>query len=208
MSKAFAARGHECICVDLAVPKEIPEGCRYLRLDVRSLYVHPGDNCRGEIRWRGPQIVDWIKPDFIWASPPCDEFACFGMPHFRKDPPYPKVGIELFEHTRWISFASKVPFIIENVRSAQEFVGSAAGHAGSFYLWGNAVPPILPQVFKAKWRANKHHGRRAPGNFAPELNLPKAERKAKLATIPPELANCVAEYAERLLEQRVPECAP
>ena len=39
-----------------------------------------------------------------------------------------------------------------------------------------------------------------PGNFAPELNLPKAERKAKLATIPPELANCVADYAERLLE--------
>jgi hypothetical protein len=31
----------------------------------------------------------------------------------------------------------------------------------------------------------------------------KKERAAKLATIPPELANCVADYAERILEQAV-----
>jgi len=32
--------------------------------------------------------------------------------------------------------------------------------------------------------------------------MPDAEFTAKLATIPPELSACVAEYAERLLEQK------
>jgi len=93
---------------------------------------------------------------------------------------------------------------MENVRSAQQFVGPAQNHCGSFYLWGNAVPPLLPQgITKAKWKANALHGREGkPGNFAPELKWDKQDRKAKLATIPLELSSCVADYAERILEQR------
>ncbi len=186
-SKAFAARGWECVGVDLVEPPEIPDGCQFIQ---QNILVWSRD-------------AEYVRRfDFIVASSPCDEFACFQMRHFRPNPPYPALGIELFNHTRSLCEASGVPYVMENVRAAQEFVGKADGHAGSFYLWGNAVPPVLPRVYKAKWKANHHHGRVAPGNFAVELNLPKSERKAVLATIPPELANCVADYVERILEQR------
>ncbi len=67
------------------------------------------------------------------------------MLNFRPPVPYPEMGIRLFNHTRSICEASGVPYVIENVAGAQRFVGKSAGHAGSFHLWGNAVPPVLPQ---------------------------------------------------------------
>jgi hypothetical protein len=147
-------------------------------------------------------VLDWTvddlrKFDFVCASSVCDGFASFGMKHFRPNPPQPTLEIELFNHTRSICEKAGVPYVMENVRTAQQFVGPAENHCGPFYLWGNAVPPMFPQgISKAKWyrRAGK------PGNFADALNLPKSKRKALLATIPPELANCVAEYAERIIE--------
>lgn len=134
--------------------------------------------------------------DFVCASSVCDGFASFGMKHFRPHPPHPELEIKLFNHTRNICEASGSLYIMENVRTAQQFVGQAVNHCGPFYLWGNSVPPMFPQgISKAKWY--RRPGK--PGNFADELNLPKAERKAKLATIPPELAACVADYAERII---------
>jgi hypothetical protein len=187
VGRTFAERGWRVTGVDIVRPDVIPDGCSFLRMDVLL------------IGWR------WIKAnfDFVWASSVCDGFASFGMKHFRPNPPYPTHELLLFNHTRQICTEADIPFAMENVRAAQQFVGPAVNHCGPFYLWGNAVPPILPQgITKAKWRPNSEHGRSAPGNFAPELNLPKAERKAKLATIPPELSNCVATFAERLLESK------
>ena len=190
-SRAFAARGWECVGVDLVEPPEIPQGCTFWEFDILGLRL-----LGGELR------VDGAGFDFICASPPCEQFASFGMKMFQPNPPYPDEAIRLFNHTRGLCEASRVPYIMENVRSAEAFVGNAAMRCGPFALWGNAVPTILPQgITKAKWRSNIVHGRNAPGNFAPELKLPKKQRKAILATIPPELANCVADYAERLLEQ-------
>lgn len=178
-SRAFAARGWECHGFDLVEPPEIPEGCIFFQRDILQLHCFNGI-------------------DFIVASSPCEEFSVHGMKHFHPNPKYPENGIRLFNHTRQLCEASGLPYVMENVWAAQQFVGNAVHHCGPFYLWGNAVPPLLPKVHKAKWyrRAGK------PGNFADELLLAKPERKARLATIPPELANCVAEYAERLLEQR------
>jgi hypothetical protein len=185
-SKAFLARGWECVGVDI-LPVPIVEGA-----DLSSFtYI------RGDILDMGLHWVIQRHFDFICASSPCDEFACFQMRHFRPNPPFPEAGIKLFNHTRSICEASGVPYVLENVRAAQEFVGKAVGKAGSFHLWGNAVPPVLPTVYKAKWF--RRDGK--PGNFAKELLLKKSERKPLLATIPPELSNCVADYAERLLEQ-------
>lgn len=185
-SRAFAARGWRCWGIDLTDNRDqMPEDCEFCCEDVFNIDV---------------AFIRAFKFDFIVASSPCEEFACFGMPHFRPNPRHPFRGLKLFNHTRDLCESSGVPYVMENVRAAQQFVGNAAGHAGSFYLWGNAVPPLLPKVHKAKWRANVHHGRSAPGNFAAELNLPKQERKALLATIPPELANCVADYAERICD--------
>jgi hypothetical protein len=182
-SKAFLARGWEVVAIDLVRPAEIPKGCTFIQRDI--LDISSG-------RYGLP-----CEPDFICASSPCEEFSVHGMPHFHPNPKYPELGIKFFEHTRAICEASGVPYVMENVRTAQQFVGPAENHCGPFYLWGNAVPPIFPQgISKAKWyrRAGK------PGNFADALNLSKSRRKALLATIPPELANCVAEYAERIIE--------
>ena len=46
--------------------------------------------------------------------------------------------------------------------------------------------------------------REGPGEYASTWSNSKArlEATALAATIPPELANCVADYAERLLEQK------
>ena len=191
LSRIFAERGWDCVVVDLVEPpnmRQLPRNIEFYQADVLGIS-----------HW-------WIQQrgfDFLWASSTCDGFASFGMKHFRPNPPHPEVEIRLFEHTRHIFQMTGLPHIMENVRPAQQFVGKAQGHCGPFYLWGNAVPPILPQgISKAKWTANSKIGRQAPGNFAPELNLPKTERKAKLAEIPSELANCVASYAERLLEQK------
>ena len=49
---------------------------------------------------------------------------------------------------------------------------------------------------KSKWFKRPGH----PGNTCEESLKGKRERKAKLSTIPSELANCIADYAERILE--------
>lgn len=183
-SRAFAARGWECVGIDLCWPPEIPEGCTFVQSNILDISQR-----------------DVGAFDFICASSPCEQFSVHGMKHFHPNPPYPELGIKLFNHTLAICEESGVPYVMENVRAAQQFVGDAVGRCGPFALWGNAVPTILPQgISKARWRPNSEHGRSAPGNFAAELLLAKPERKAKLATIPPELANCVADYAERILE--------
>jgi hypothetical protein len=198
-SRAFAAKGWECICLDLIEPPEVPENCCFIKGDILDCSFAPATG----LFWYG----NFCKSgpfDFICASSPCEQFSVHGMKHFHPNPPYPELGIKLFEHTRAICEASGVPYVMENVRAAQQFVGNAKHHCGPFYLWGSGVPALMGQgISKAKWLPNNQHGRNGkPGNFAPELRLPKSLRKPLLATIPPELANCVCDYAERLLEQK------
>jgi hypothetical protein len=132
-SKAFAERGWECVGIDLVEPPEIPAGCKWRKEDVLSMDI--------------PLYAAWIKRnfDFVCASSPCEQFSVHGMKCFHKAPPYPEMGIRLFSHTRALCEATGLPYVMENVRAAQDFVGKAANHCGSFYLWGSGVPPILPQ---------------------------------------------------------------
>jgi hypothetical protein len=194
-SRAFAARGWECVGVDLTRPPDIPKGCEFLCLDVLSLsaqYVRDG------------------KFDFICASSPCEEFSVHGMKHFHPNPKYPENGIRLFEHTRALCEASGLPYVMENVRAAQQFVGNAVHHCGPFYLWGNAVPPLMPKGtkkaagFTAKYPPTPEMVRRGIKTemFHLRSSMSAKERANIVATIPPELAGCVADYATRLLEMR------
>jgi hypothetical protein len=129
--------------------------------------------------------------DFICASPPCEQFSIHGLKMWHKNPPYPEGGVKLFNHTRKLCEESGLPYVIENVRTAQQFIGKAIRHCGPFYLWGNAVPPLLNQgINKGSMIWSERY-----------RNMKKSQRKKEVATIPPELANCVADYAERLLEQ-------
>src|SRR6266550_7440760 len=127
-SRAFAARGWECVGIDLVEPPDTPARCEFLQGNVLEL------------------TGDWFPTfDFIVASSPCEEFSVHGMKHFHPNPRYPEMGIKLFNHTRSLCEASGVPYVMENVRAAQQFVGQAVHHCGPFYLWGNGVPPLMPQ---------------------------------------------------------------
>ena len=207
-SRAFAARGWECVGVDMVEPPEIPSECTFRMWDVLTL------------------TREWIAVqgfDFICASSPCEQFSVHGMKHFHPNPPYPELGIKLFNHTRSLCEASGVPYVMENVRAAQQFVGNAVNHCGPFYLWGTGVPPILPQGITkgmrlgaggiegcgvpngTRFRNMTPEQKRAARKTDPMLSASSisAARKiatAQVATIPPELSACVADYAMRLME--------
>ena len=200
-SKAFAARGWECVGVDLVVPLEIPQGCKFIQADVLLDYG---------------QLWGTKNFDFICASPPCEQFSVHGMKHFHPNPPYPEFGIKLFNHTRQICEASELPYVMENVRAAQKFVGKAIHHCGPFYLWGSGVPMLMPQgIIKGLKIGSGSQMRKLPREevraWRKQYDALQASGRGKRrqamtaswATIPPELANCVAAYAERLLEQGV-----
>lgn len=211
-SRAFAARGWECVGIDLVEPPEIPAGCKMLTMDILRLEVRNGEiGFNAGTHWAGLGQFD-----FICASSPCEQFSVHGLKCFHKNPPYPELGIRLFNHSRALCEASGLLYVMENVRSAQDFVGRAVNHCGSFYLWGTGVPPILPQGISKGMKLAGMSGAQARAMTREERLIKRrsdnmlwsssksAKRKAataQVATIPPELANCIADYAERLLEQ-------
>lgn len=215
--RAFAERRWEVVGIDLVAPPEVPAGCTFIRADVLQLKVSKygrfsifehGD--RGEELWS-------FKPDFICASSPCEQFSVHGMKHFHPNPPYPELGIKLFNHTRELCEASGVPYVMENVRPAQAFVGTARHHCGPFYLWGCGVPPLMNQgiskgmnrgksdLIKTMTSEQKRAYRNAhsgPGRNGYSSSKERVEETACAATIPPELASCVCDYAEALLRMK------
>jgi hypothetical protein len=93
----------------------------------------------------------------IVASPPCQRYSYMAMPwkrakamaeRYRQD-----IGDlnELFDTCfRLQREASKaaghhIPLVVENVKGAQPWVGRAAWHFGSYYLWGD-VPALMPMA--------------------------------------------------------------
>jgi hypothetical protein len=199
-SKAFLARGWEVVGVDLVEPdwEQVWSGYsgktqefEFIQRDIldipASLYGLPGQ-----------------APDFICASSPCEEFSVHGMKHFHPNPKYPENGIRLFNHTRALCEASGVPWVMENVRAAQQFVGKAVHHCGPFYLWGTGVPALVNQGIGKGTKYGLSREKRKtldPYYRTGSKSKARTEIRAQHATIPPELANCVADYAERLMER-------
>lgn len=80
-----------------------------------------------------------VKPFFIWASPPCTEFAREFMPWSRK-------GIEpdMSIYRACMDFIEKCDptyWILENVKGAIKYFGKPRQIIGPFCLWG-VFPPI------------------------------------------------------------------
>jgi hypothetical protein len=212
-SKAFLARGWDVVAVDLVEPPEIPPGCTFIKADVLKMWGTSG----GWAHLNNEFACIWSERfDFACASSPCEKFSVHGMAHFHPNPPYPTEGIALFEHTRAMLTAMQIPHVMENVRAAQAFVGQAKHHCGPFYLWGNAVPPLVGQgiskgidvgsskvVRGMSLEEKREYRKQFIWNQAWRSSKRRMRDTAAAATIPPELANCVADYAERLLEQQV-----
>lgn len=107
----------------------------------------------------------------IVASPPCQEFSYmsfpFGRPRqiaraLRGEDEFPEgyTGSRTVEELtalfdacfriqREVCAAAgrHIPLVVENVRGAQTWVGRAAWHYGSYYLWGD-IPAIMPVACK------------------------------------------------------------
>jgi hypothetical protein len=90
----------------------------------------------------------------IVASPPCQAYSYRAMPWKRAKalpPPDNALFDACFRIQREASEAAgrHIPMIVENVKGAQKWVGRAAWHYGSYYLWGD-VPALMPQVMKGR----------------------------------------------------------
>lgn len=78
----------------------------------------------------------------VVASPPCQEFSYRAMPWSRaRNLPPPDKSI--WEACVRIAKELGAPLILENVKGAQKYMGKAAWHFGSYYLWGD-VPALWP----------------------------------------------------------------
>jgi hypothetical protein len=97
----------------------------------------------------------------IVASPPCQAYSYRAMP-WKRAKALPPPSNELFEacyRIRQEAATAKeqpIPLIIENVQGAQPWVGRAAWHYGSFYLWGD-VPALMPPTLHRKVNGFNFH---------------------------------------------------
>jgi C-5 cytosine-specific DNA methylase len=119
----------------------------------------------------------------IVASPPCQAYSYRGMPwrklwlenarmdddgapagnYLAPDPIDHRLFRACFEIQGEACEASGryIPLVVENVKSAQTFLGRAAWRYGSFYLWGD-VPALMPKApafkgFGGSWFAQNHN---------------------------------------------------
>ena len=137
-SEGFLSEGYRCVGFDIEAHDYGTGGYsgELVVRDVRSIH--------------GSELKD---ATCIVGSSPCQEFSYRAMPWKRaKALPPPYLGIELFNAQFRIQREASeaagrhIPMVVENVRGAQKWVGLAAWHYGSFYLWGD-VPALMPMTF-------------------------------------------------------------
>lgn len=101
----------------------------------------------------------------IVASPPCQAYSYRAMP-WKRAKALPPPDNTLFEACFRIqreacaAAGRYIPMVVENVCGAQRWVGRAAWHYGSFYLWGD-VPALMPFALngiKVKTHVNVRDG--------------------------------------------------
>jgi hypothetical protein len=174
---------------------------KFIQWDVLDVWAR-----REELAWLHVPAGQ-ISPVFATCSSPCEQFSVHCMKHFHPNPPYPEVGINLFNHARWLLESLGIPYVMENVRCAEKFVGRAVNHCGPFYLWGNAVPAIFPKECYAAtkgihaWMSREE--RKAGGDPLYRTGSKSKARKelqAQYAQIPYSIARAVAEAGMRLVE--------
>ncbi len=142
-SEGFLAEGYRCRGYDIEAHDYGTGGYpgELVLRDVRSV---TGEECK--------------DCAVIVASPPCQAYSYRAMPWKRAKacpPPDNTLFNECFRIQREASEAAGryIPLIVENVRGAQMWVGTARWHYGSFYLWGD-VPALMPMTLNLKLKTN------------------------------------------------------
>jgi hypothetical protein len=158
-----------------------------------------------------------LRPVFACCSSPCEEFSVHGMKHFHPNPKHPEMGIKLFNHSRAVLEELGVPYVMENVRPAQKFVGRSVAHCGPFHLWGTGVPAVFPpEAYAARKGMDMGSSLVAKGMSREEIKVYRRkfdlmwcsskspQRKAATAAaamIPASVARAVAEVAKAQLRE-------
>lgn len=124
--EGFVAEGYRSIGFDIVKMGPVPDGCELILQDVLTL--------------SGAQFKN---ATCIVASPPCTDYAKWGMRMFHPNPPQPDK--KLWEAALRIANEANLPLVIENVRGAQYFWGKANWKCGPYYLWGS-IPALWPQI--------------------------------------------------------------
>lgn len=135
--------------------------------------TYPGAFVQADVlTWEG-----WrdLRPSFITASPPCEEFTRYSLPWTaKKNPPLP--NLDIWARCEEIARVLEVRIVIENVRFASRWKGRSKGNCGAFHLWGD-VPALVPYF---------------SGRFKESMG---SKERAKRAEIPLHLARWIADYA-------------
>jgi hypothetical protein len=123
ISSVFEARGWDVISLDIE-----PQFNPTIVADIRDYH------------YTGP------RPDLMWFSPPCDQFAKFGMPCWYDSSTLPDPDMSILEACiRIIKETKPTYWMIENVKGAIPFFSKLLGKPREmhrpFYLWGY-FPPL------------------------------------------------------------------
>jgi hypothetical protein len=124
-SAAMRERGWEVVCVDIDPALE-PD----IVADLKTWH------------WEGR------RPDLIWLSPPCDDFA-------REFMPWTRTGrapdLSLIKASKRIVKEAKPCFwILENVKGAIKYLGQPVACLNPYFLWG-----FFPDLGIIKFERNK-----------------------------------------------------
>lgn len=104
-------------------------------------------------------VVDFnpgpVRPEFVWASPPCTEFA------LRRFDKTIVPSLDLVRHAkRVIDQLEPKYWAVENVRNAVPYISEVLGPpkmvVGPFFLWGN-FPRFLARPVPGKGQARGPH---------------------------------------------------
>ena len=126
-------------------------GFRVIGFDIKEFEGYKGEFVKRDILQMIAEEIGSYNPSFICCSSPCEEFSVHGMKMFHPNPKYPETGIRLFNHAKMLCESAGCLYVMENVRSAKDFVGHSVNHCGPFHLWGNGVPAIIPpECYKVK----------------------------------------------------------
>ena len=140
-SRPWLARGYQVIGFDIYRHALVPPGVELRLEDIRQV---DGREFAGRTR-------------IVLASPPCDEYARWTMPWTRaKNPPEP--SLDLWQACERIAREAEAPLLLENVRIAQNWHGAARWHCGPFYLWGDAVPALMPRFQPEFFKKKESYG--------------------------------------------------
>ena len=139
-AEGFLAEGYDVVGFDIN-----PEFGRFYPGEFRAEDVRYLARHIHETQFRFGLFRSCNEACVVVASPPCDDFS-------RWDQPWPAVvknrkepDLSLWRAAEAIARELGCPIIIENVRAAQKFMGTAAAHFGKQYLWGD-VPAIWPFI--------------------------------------------------------------